>query len=197
MKRTRKLTLTGLMAMGGVSLTACGDDPSALAQDKAVDAFAYQSLQDCKDKNEVPDTACETAEKKAADEGNADAKYGEQKSCEDVYGPGQCVPRGAASGGQSFWGPLLTGFVVGRMLDGAWGGGGMYRDWRGGGYYTRGGPVQTDYSTGRTRVGASSFDPPDKIGGPPKMQTRTSVVSRGGFGGRMSGRSYGGGGWGG
>lgn len=199
MKRTRKLALTGLMAMGGVSLTACGDQPSVTIADqgRSVDAYAYQSLQECKDKNEVPDDACDTGAKKAKDEEAAEAKYSDNKTCEDVYGPGQCVPRSSAGGG-SFWGPLVTGFVVGQMMNGGWGGGGMYRDWRGGGYYTRGGgPVTTDYSTGRTRIGSRSFDPPDTIRAPERMQTRSSVISRGGFGGRMSSSSYSGGRWGG
>lgn len=199
MKRTRRLALTGLMAVGGVTLTACGDDPNVtIDQGKQVDAYAYQSLQECKDKNEVPDEACDTAMKKAADEGAEEAKYAQQKTCEDVYGPGQCVPRGTSSGGNSFWGPLVTGFVVGQMMNGGWGGGGLYRDYRDGGYYTRGGGrLNTDYTTGRTRIDSRSFDAPDKIG-PSKVQTRSSIISRGGFGGRMSDRSFSGGGkWGG
>ena len=199
MKRTRKLALTSLMAMGGVSLTACGDQPNVTIADqgRTVDAFTYQSLQDCKDKNEVPDDACDTGMKQAKAEESAESRYADSKTCEDVYGPGQCVPRGQAGGG-SFWGPLVTGFVVGQMMNGGWGGGGLYRDWRGGGYYSRGGgPVTTDYSTGRTQIGQRSFDPPDKMQAPSKQMSRAGVISRGGFGGRMSSRSYGGGSWGG
>jgi uncharacterized protein YgiB involved in biofilm formation len=202
MKRTRRLSLTTLMAAGGVSLVACGDGPTDNVQienqGKAVDAWAYQSLQECKDKNEIPDEACDTAQKAAlADEGKG-PKYDEKATCEDIYGPGQCVPRSASSGSGSFWGPLVAGFVVGRMLDGGWGGRGMYRDYRDGGFYsTSGGRVWTDYSTGRTRIGQRGFDPPEALG-PQKVQTRSSVISRGGFGGRMSSRSYASGGkWGG
>lgn len=196
MKRSRKLALTGLMALSGVSLTACGDDPNVtIAPEKQVDAFAYQSLQECKDKNEVPDDACDTAQKTAGDEAAADARYSDSKTCEDVYGPGQCVPRSQAGGG-SFWGPLVTGFVVGQMMNGGWGGGGLYNG-RDGGYYTRnGGRLSTDYATGRTQIGQRGFDPPDLARPPEKMQTRSSVISRGGFGGRMASRS-GGRSWGG
>lgn len=204
MKRTRRLTLTTLMAAGGVSLTACGDNVADNVRienpGKQVDAWAYQSLQECLDKNEVPDDACQTADKAAKEDEAKAPKYDSQASCEDLYGPGQCVPRSQAGSSGSFWGPLVTGFIVGRMLDGGgWGGRGMYRDWRDGGYYTSsGGRINTDYSTGRTRVGSRGFDAPDLYQPPTKMQTRTSVVSRGGFGGRMSARSYGGGGkWGG
>lgn len=198
MKRTRKLALTGLMAMGGVSLTACGDQPSVTIADQGpkADAHAYQSLLECKDKNEVPDDACDAAVKAADEEQAADARYGDSKTCEDVYGPGQCVPRSQAGGG-SIWGPLATGFIVGQMMNGGWGGGGMYRDYRSGGYYGRGGPITTDYATGRTQVSQKSFDSPAAMA-PAKTMSRASVVSRGGFGGRMSSRSYGGGrSWGG
>lgn len=197
MKRTRKLALTSLMAAGGVSLTACGDSPAHNVRienpGSTTDAYAYQTLTECLDRNEVPDDACRTAEKNALQDDQKSASWTDQRSCEDVYGEGQCVPRQSAGGGGSIWGPLITGFVVGRMLDGGWGGRGLYRDWRDGGYYTAGGGrVWTDYSTGRTRIDSKSFDPPDVYRAPQKMQTRSSVISRGGFGGRMSSRSYGG-----
>jgi uncharacterized protein YgiB involved in biofilm formation len=202
MKRTRKLALTSLMAVGGVSLSACGDNAADNVRiehpAEATDGFAYQSLQQCKDKNEVPDAACEAAEKTAVADEAKSARWNEQASCEDVYGPGQCVPRQAANGGGSIWGPLIAGFVVGRMMDGGWGGRGLYRDGRDGGFYTAGGGrVWTDYSSGRTRIDRSGFDSPDVVRGPQRMQTRSSVISRGGFGGRMSSYSAGGGHWGG
>ncbi|HEY8573565.1 DUF1190 domain-containing protein [Phenylobacterium sp.] len=200
MKRSRSLALTTLMAAGGLSLTACDSTPDNVRIEQpgqSVDAYAYQSLAECKSKDEVPDAACETAEKAALQDDAKSASWNDQKSCEEVHGEGQCVPRQAANGGHSIWGPLITGFIVGRMLDGGWGGRGYYRDWRSGGYYTASGaPVWRDYSTGRTRVAARGFDAPDTIA-PPKAQTRTSVLSRGGFGGRMSNRSYSGGRWGG
>jgi len=201
MKRSRRLSLTTLMAAGGVSLVACGDNPADNVRIEnpgpSVDAWTYQSLQECKDKNEVPDDACVTAQTAALADEKKGPQYDEKATCEEVYGPGQCVPRGASSGSGSIWGPLVTGFVVGQMMNGGWGGRGYYRDWRDGGFYTSsGGRVWTDYSTGRTRLGSRGFDPPEVLG-PQKVQTRASVISRGGFGGRMSSRSYSGKGWGG
>jgi uncharacterized protein YgiB involved in biofilm formation len=201
MKRSRTLALTSLMALGGVSLTACGDGdaPKPPDQGPPVDAYAYTSIQACKDANEVPDDQCDSAGKIAiAEQDKVAPRYEDAKTCEDVYGPGQCVPRSQAGHG-SFWGPLITGFVVGRMLDGGWRGTGLYRDYRDGGYYTGyGGRMYTDYSTGRTRIGARGIDPPAVVKStPPKVQTRASVISRGGFGGRMSARSAGSRGYGG
>jgi uncharacterized protein YgiB involved in biofilm formation len=201
MKRSRSISLTTLMAAGGVSLTACGDGPPDVRianPGNAVDAYAYQTLAECKARDEVPDEACEAAEKAAADDQAKAPRYDAQASCEEVYGPGQCVPRSEANGSGSFWGPLVAGFVVGRMMDGGWGGRGLYRDWRDGGFYTgSGGRVWTDYSTGRTRIGQRGFDPPEAYRPPTKVQSRASVISRGGFGGNMSSRSTSGGRWGG
>ncbi|ODT89332.1 DUF1190 domain-containing protein [Phenylobacterium sp. SCN 70-31] len=202
MKRSRTLTLTTLMAAGGVSLTACGDNATPTVRIEnpgaSVDAYAYRTLQECKDRDEVPDAACEAAETAALEDQDKAPRYAAQGACEEVYGAGQCVPRSEANGGGSFWGPLVAGFVVGRMLDGGWGGRGLYRDWRDGGFYTgSGGRVWTDYTTGRTRIGTRGFDPPDAYQPPAKVQSRAGVISRGGFGGNMSSRSYSGSRWGG
>ncbi|MEO8114878.1 MAG: DUF1190 domain-containing protein [Phenylobacterium sp.] len=205
MKRSRRLVMTTLMATASVSLTACGDGGGqhgatvTIDQGPPVDAYTYTSVQACRDAGQVPDEACERAETAAAsDQDRNGPRFDEQRTCEDVYGQGQCVPRGQGGGG--VWGPLLAGFVVGRMMDGGWRGTGLYRQDRDGGYYTAwGGRVYNDYTSGRTRIGANGIDPPAAIRqAPPKIQTRTSVLSRGGFGGRMSARSYSGGGhWGG
>jgi uncharacterized protein YgiB involved in biofilm formation len=213
MKRSRRLAMTTVMATAGVSLVACDnndvgrtaqwqDPPAQVAQGPAVDAFAYPTLQACFDANKIPDDACREAALAAIKDNEAHApRYDAKDSCEDVYGAGQCVPRNAQGGG-SFFTPLLTGFIVGQMLNGGgFRGTGLYRDYRDGSYTTGyGGRVFTDYSTGRTKIGANGIDPPDAIkAAPPKMQTRASVISRGGFGGRMSASSggYSGGHWGG
>ncbi|MDB5452617.1 MAG: surface protein, partial [Caulobacteraceae bacterium] len=138
-KRSNTLTLTTAMAATGLALTAC--DP---AQDQAarqpVEAVAYADLNQCKIANEVPDAECDRAFAAAkVDDEKSAPRYEERASCEEAYGPGNCVPRGYNNGGGSFFTPLLTGFVIGRMLDGGgrpyYTGTGLYRD-RGGGYLT-------------------------------------------------------------
>ena len=42
MNRSRSLTLTGLMAISGVSLTACGDQPNVAIADQGVIPLYYQ-----------------------------------------------------------------------------------------------------------------------------------------------------------
>ncbi len=199
-KRSNSLKLTTMLA-GATALTLSGcDDPGAQAswdpnRGEQVEAFSYKTLQECKDANEVSDQQCDTSYAAAQKDDDKNApRYEARASCEEVYGVGNCVPR-TASDGHSVFGPLLAGFVIGRMLDNAGGGyyrgTGLYRrdDEYGGGYYsTWGGRLGRDYGTGRTVITKTSIDPPDAIRqAPPKIQTRTSVVSRGGFGG---GRSY-------
>ena len=209
-KRSSRVALT-LMCGAGVGLTGCDaqapghtgqwqDNPPALAdQGPQVKAFAYPSLQACFDANDMSDDQCREAALAAIkDNEKAAPRYAERETCEDVYGAGQCVPRNGQGG--SWFTPLLTGFVVGQMLNGGFRGTGLYRDQRDGGYYTGwGGRLGQDYRTGRTQIGLRGIDPPDVIKqAPPKIQTRTSVLSRGGFGGRMSAHSFGGGShWGG
>lgn len=197
MKRTRKLVLSGLMAAGGLSLNACadGDAGGGAQSDGAAEtrAYTYSSLRECLDKDEAPDSACETAAHNALSDDRNAATWPDRASCEAVYGQGQCTPPSTYSGHGAFWGPLLMGFVVGRTSTGAWGGRALYRDWRGGGYYTAGGGrLWTNYPTGRMRISARSFDPPDFRRGPEKMLSAAPTLSQGGFGGGMSGHAYGG-----
>lgn len=214
-KRSSTLKLTTMLA-GAASLTLNGCDSPAqapapgtaewteaqIARSEPVQAFAYASLDACKTADEVPDAECDRAFAAAqADETNA-PRYDDRTTCEEVYGAGNCVPRSTTSG--SFFTPLLTGFVIGQMLDmdgrRYYRGTGLYHrrdEYGGGGYYTGwGGRLDHNYSTGRYEMRRYGLEPtPQMRQAPPKVQTRTSVVSRGGFGGGSrgyGGRSYGG-----
>lgn len=199
-KRSQTLKLTTMLAgAASLSVGACDDAPPATKWDASagreqVEALQYASLDACKAADEVPDPECESAYQAAvADDKNA-PRFSDAKSCEDIYGQGQCVPRGY--GGGSFFTPLLTGFIIGQMLDGGgrryYRGTGLYRQdgfYGGGGYVTGwGGQVNRDYRTGRTVVSRDAIEPSRSIRqAPPKVQSRTTVVSRGGFGGGSRG----------
>src|SRR5690606_31560847 len=145
--------------------------PAQVAQGPEVDAFAYPTRQACFDANQISDDACREAALAAiTDHETAAPRYADARTCEAVYGAGQCVPKSGQGG--SFFTPLLTGFIVGQMLNGGFRGTGLYRDQRDGGYYTGyGGRASTDYATGRTRIGAQGIDPPDAVRSvPPKVQ---------------------------
>lgn len=186
MKRSKNLVLTTLMAGAGVSLTACdGED----AVGRQVDAVSYASVAECKAAGAVPARECDTAFAQAqADNDKVAPRYEDRQTCEEQYGVAQCVPRNNGS----FFTPLLTGFIIGQALNnmgGGYRGAPMYRD-RDGQYYSgTGGRISRDYLSGRTKVGSNAFDPAAQV--PARVQSRSSVISRGGFGGSV-GRGYGG-----
>jgi uncharacterized protein YgiB involved in biofilm formation len=198
MKRSKTLHLTGIMAGASLTVTACdqGWQNSNSAPKDPVPAVAYRTLDECIKAGEVPADQCRASYQAAVkDDASHSPRYNERSTCEDVYGAGNCVPR-TSQGGGSFFTPLLAGFVIGQMMNGGgYRGTGLYRqdDRYGGGWTTGfGGSLSRDYTTGRTIIDRRAVDPPDAIRqAPPRVQTRTSVISRGGFGG--GGRSYGGG----
>ena len=121
-KRSRTLKLTTMLAgAASLNLSACDDAPPAAQWDASagkseqVEALQYASLEACKTADEIPDAECDRGYQAAlADDKNA-PRFSDRTSCEDIYGEGQCVPRGY--GGGSFFTPLLAGFVIGQMLD--------------------------------------------------------------------------------
>ncbi|MDI1363581.1 MAG: DUF1190 domain-containing protein [bacterium] len=200
LKRSRSLTLTTLMAGAAVSITACDNstavtqwgDPPAAEAGRAVEARTFVSLDECKASGDFTAQQCETTLAQAQKDSAQNApKFNDQQSCEERYGVDQCVPR-SSQGGGSFFTPLLTGFIIGQALNnmgGGYRGAPMYRD-RDGAYYGGSGyPLSRDYVTGRTRVRSESFNLPSRAEAPTRVQSRSSVISRSGFGG---GRSFGG-----
>lgn len=191
LKRSRALRVTGLMATAAFSMSACGSPQTAAPPPEAPPSLAYVSLDACKSADDIPDAECDAAYANARTESEKTApRYATREECEGQWGPSQCQPNN--NGGGSFFTPLLTGFIVGQMLNGGGyrGGGPLYRD-RDGEYSNGygGGYLGRDYRTGRTVVRGRD-DVPATRQAPSRVQSRTTVVSRGGFGG--GGRGYGG-----
>jgi len=192
LKRSRSLHMSGLMATVGFSMAACGAPQVAVPEPEP--AQAYASLTECKAANDISDAECDTAyaaaDRQAREEG---PRYASREECEGEWGPEQCRQLNTGSGGGSFFGPLVTGFFLGQLLNnGRYGvGGPVYRDrdnqYRTGGAYG-GGYLGRDYRTGRTVVNRPDTDVVRQA--PQRVQSRTATVSRGGFGG--GGRGYGG-----
>ncbi|NBW08072.1 MAG: DUF1190 domain-containing protein [Caulobacteraceae bacterium] len=188
--RSRTLHVTSLMATASFSLAACGQPQVAAPEPEP--ALAYTSLADCKAANDVTDAECDTAYKAADDQAKTNApRYATQSECEGQWGPEQCRRLDDGGGHGSFFGPLATGFIIGQLMNGGGyrGGGPLYRD-RDGGYSNGfgGGYLSRDYRTGRTVANRNDVDIARQA--PSRVQSRTTVVSRGGFGG--GGRSFGG-----
>ena len=184
MKRSRTIVLTTLMAGTGMSLTACDGDAG-----RQVDARSYTSVAECRSAGAIPANQCETAYAQAQKANAENApRFGDRPTCEEQYGVAQCVPRN--NGG--FFTPLLTGFIVGQALNnmGGYRGAPMYRDRYGDYVGGAGARISRDYATGRTRVGSDAFNP--ALRAPTRVQSRSSVISRGGFGGGFGGRGFGG-----
>ncbi len=190
LKRSKTLQVTSLMATVSFSMAACGSPQLAGPAPAADPALAYTSLDECKAANDIEDTACDAAYADAQRQAETSGpRYATQAECEGQWGPNECRPLNNGNG--SFFGPLATGFLIGQLLNGGGyrGGGPLYRDRQGqfsngfgGGYLAR------DYRTGRSYANRNDF--PVARQAPSRVQSRTSVVSRGGFGG--GGRGYGG-----
>ncbi len=190
MKRSKALHVTSLMATVSFSIAACGSPQRSVPAPEADPALAYTSIAECKAANDVSDTECDTAYAAAQTQATESApRYATQAECEGEWGPEQCRQNNTSNG--SFFGPLATGFIIGQLLNGGGyrGGGPLYRDRNGqfsNGY--GGGYLSRDYRTGRTIANRNDVDVARQA--PQRVQSRTTVVSRGGFGG--GGRGYGG-----
>lgn len=188
LKRSRTLQVTSLMATASFSLAACGAPQVAPPPEPAL---AYTSLDECKAANDISDTECDAGYANATAQAEQTApRYATRSECEGAWGPDQCRPNGS---GGSFFTPLVTGFVIGQLLNGGGyrGGGPLYRD-RDGNYQNGygGGYLGRDYRTGRQVANGRDYGTDVARQAPSRVQSRTTVVSRGGFGG--GGRGFGG-----
>lgn len=189
MKRSRTIALTGLIAGSGLSLTACDGDVGG----NPVDAQSYATVAECRSAGAIPAAQCDVAYQQAREDADKTApRFEDRQTCEEQFGAAQCEQRFSNTGGGSFFSPILTGFLIGQALNGGYGyrGAPMYRDRDGNYYGGAGGMIRRDYATGRMRVGSDAFTP-STVRAPARVQSRSAVISRGGFGGGF-GRSFGG-----
>lgn len=179
MKRSPSLTLA-LMAGTAITVSACGDEDK-----KKEEVVLYPTKQACLDAGTLPAEACEEAFRNAlALHQETAPRFDDPALCEEQFGVGQCEPRQV--GGDSFWGPFFAGYIVSRVAEGI---GDMMRSrpiYRGrDGYaYTPGGAPVTRTGSGTLGVDKDALAKPPA---PAKVSTRTSTVSRGGFGGSLGG----------
>ncbi|MCE7796190.1 DUF1190 domain-containing protein [Sphingobium sufflavum] len=194
-KRSRLVRLTTMTAVaGGATLLAGCDGPADYAVDDGppVEVAAFSDVGECVRSQNFTEVQCRTAQDTAAKASASEApRFEDSKTCEEEFGVGKCVP--ATANNQSYFSPLLTGFLVGQLLNG--GGGGyryapLYRRQDDGSYYTGGG-VRLNYGYGANRyyAGSRAMEVPRAT---PRVQSRSSVISRGGFGGRSFGGGWGG-----
>ncbi len=193
-KRSRNVALTTLTATAGtLALTGCGDDPM-------VEGQVFPTVAECVASG-VAQNECQEAYNQAlADNENDAPRFESQDLCEGEFGSGQCQQRfaGGGGGGGSFWVPLLGGFVIANAIDDLDFDRKKKRKYAPM-YYSR---AHSNYYHGgsnygpmtRTSSGRYGFAP-DTLNRPvsaPRVQSRSDIASRGGFGGRASSRSSGG-----
>lgn len=185
LKRSQRVVLTTLTVAGVATVQACGS--ADWSDEPTVDAMPFASVAECESSGQVPAAECQTAFAEAqANHEQAAPRFETEALCEEQFGDGQCQPR--IAGNSNYFIPILGGFMVARMLDRDrpyYRYGGLYRSrrnnlWYSGGAY--GAPLQ---STGSGwRAGASGLERPTSS---PPVRSRSSTVSRGGFGGRARG----------
>lgn len=179
MKRSKTATLI-LMGLSPLLLNACNDGPPQGSAQLSQQNFT--TVADC-EKSGVPQASCQ----KASDDAQADAlksspHFSTHEACVEQYGADECHQR-SDSGGTSFWGPALTGFLIGRMMSGSnnsyYPAGPTFRQTNGSYYASSGGVYGGAYASGasgwRSTSAASGGDTS-------AAGTRAITASRGGFG---------------
>lgn len=199
--RRKRSAAAGLTAVGALAmLSGCeaAPDNDKISRERygaPTEVAAFDTLAECKSSGAFAALTCDEAAATSAKQDPTTApRYAEKNLCEDQFGAGNCFARNDS--GTSFFTPLLTGFMIGRLLDGSgYRYSGLYRDRRDNTYYTGSGAWLSNPGYGGRgygyQVGSRAITAPVTT---QRIQTRSSVVSRGGFGGRVAARS---GGWGG
>lgn len=186
MKRSRTVALTTLTAASTLALQGCDEGYDAEGQ-------VFSTVTECVSAG-VPQSECQEAYSTALAEDNVTAPRFESRDlCEGEFGPGQCEPR--VAGNNNFWVPLLAGFVIANAIDG------IDIDRR----KKRYAPLYRNRSTGTWYHGGSNYGPMTRTGSgygfsrdalnrpmsAPRVQSRSDIASRGGFGGRARATSGG------
>jgi uncharacterized protein YgiB involved in biofilm formation len=184
MKRSKKLTLTLMAAGSSIALGACGE--------KRQESEKYASLEECKAANVFSDEQCQTSYNSALTmHEKSSPRYNSRALCEQEFNINRCEQR-TNSNGSSFWSPFLAGYLVSNIVDGSRSHyySSPYYNTRYGRSYTWNGDLIDTRRTsdGRIRhsVDKKAVTAKPK---PARVMTRTSVISRGGFGSRSSSRS--------
>ncbi|MEP4198807.1 MAG: DUF1190 domain-containing protein [Aliishimia sp.] len=186
MKRSRSVTLL-TMASAAMVLTACEEKIDT-------EGDVYRSVAECEQAALVPDADCTPL----LDEGQrihlaAGPRYNTLALCESQHGKNACNTMSQET--QDFSSPIPVGYFVTGAIAGAVVADlvrPVYGERESRRYYTTGGGYLSLMNNGRygtTRSSIQRYNPAVKQA-PPRIQTRTTVASRGGFGSRSG--SFGG-----
>lgn len=188
-----------MLAGTSIVLGGCWDDDDKpkLVKDES----------DCAKEMNDPEGCRNAAKQAKADHEKLAPRYQSQKECEEQFGPERCQP--VEHGGSNWFMPAMTGFMIGRMLDGS----NSYRvqpacSNRDNNLYTNGcGPVATGghavYYPGlwnnAGRYSGGAYTPSEEYVGSwtggkvaaSRAAASPAAVARGGFGGSAVGEAAG------
>jgi uncharacterized protein YgiB involved in biofilm formation len=187
MKRSKSIKLL-TMASATLALTACQEEVDTEGE-------LYRSVLECENADLVPNEDCEPLlEEGRRIHANTAPRYNSASLCDQEHGPGECKYQSGSD--PSYYAPSPYGYlVVGALAGGAVGDlvRPIYRTKDRRGYYSTGGGYVSYLGNGRYGTNQKSIRQynPRVTQVTPKIQTRTTVASRGGFGSR-SGFSFGG-----
>jgi uncharacterized protein YgiB involved in biofilm formation len=186
-KRSSGLKLA-LMASTALILSGCGEEVAT--------GGAYKTVEACIQGGEYTEADCQESFDAALKMHDKSApRYNEQRLCEQQHGYGNCQQ----SGSNNIWLPFIAGYFVSSFLNNQSMSGcrssywdsctrPLYQSARGGYYTSSGYSLFRDRSTGKMAMyGGGIKNKPVAA----KVQTRTTIAARSGFGSR-SGRSRGG-----
>lgn len=188
MKRSSGLKLV-LMASTAIILSGCGEDVAT--------GEIYATVSDCVAAGEYTEADCQDSHRAALKMHDDTApRYNEQRLCEEQHGYGNC----RKPGGGNIWLPFFAGYFVSSLLNNQSMAGCRSSYWdsctrpfysgRGGGYYTASGySLFRDSSTGKPAMYDGGIKQKPVAA---KVQSRTTVAARGGFGSRSGRGSRGG-----
>ncbi len=183
MKRSKSIKLV-VMATTSVTLAGCSDEPN-------VDGKVYKTEAECIADNYLSADAC--AQFISAGEQihtTSGPRYNSQSLCAEQHGSNACTQ--ATANGTSFFTPFVAGYFVSTLANNALNPNSIrpvYPQRGTSRYYTSGGYLVGSYGGGSWKTYDDAVKTPPK---PARVQTRTSVASRGGFGSRSSGGFRGG-----
>ena len=115
-RRRMRSAAAGLSAVGAAAmLSGCDPSPEELSRKQfgpPTEVAAFNSIAECVATGDYTQQQCETAQRTATNDDNRTApRFADKSVCEDQFGGGSCLAR--SDGGQSFFSPLLTGFLIG------------------------------------------------------------------------------------
>lgn len=185
-KRSGRVVLTTLTAAGAVAISGCG---SSDWSDNDAEGQVFSSVSECVAAGENR-AECENAHSQArVDDSTSAPRFDSRDVCEQEFGANACEQR--SDNGGNFWVPLLAGFVIGNVISDVDIDGRrrrryapLYRSTSGTWYHGGSSYGPLSRRGGGYAFSQAGFNRP--VGAPPTY-SRSSVASRGGFGGRSGG----------